>query len=465
MFLQQIALFFDNIQNFLIDHWILLTFSGLIFIFLEEAGHIWWHYYHHGKVHDYMHEQEHVLLKLRFPKENLKTPKAMEQVIASLHGTHSFVFPWRDLYLKGKVDDWFSLEMVGRSDGISFYAQVQKDNRKLFESAFFAQYPEVEITESEDYLNDLPDVLPDQTYNIYGTEYILAEKNKEGDFLDVYPIKTYQFFESPSDEQRLDPMATIAEAVSNLKEEETLLIQLIIRSASTATHPHLKELAQIEVDRLMGRPEKEGEHKGGGILSGIGSFIANILRAMFTGSTSWGEHAEEEQQQFGRFTFPTPIENEIVKGIQNKMSKNLFETIFRVIYIDRRDAFTSNNVMAVFGAVTQFSERNMNSFQPAAGSFTITQKLKYITGSTKRFFKKDRLDGRKRRLWEAYKSRSFPAGHPLVEGDYVTQWSVLSAEELATIYHPPGAPIGTQTLTPIEMKKSGPPPSLPIIDH
>ena len=161
---------------------------------------------------------------------------------------------------------------------------------------------------------------------------------------------------------------------------------------------------------------------------------------------------------------------DVLTAVDNKMSKNLFNTVFRFIYIDRRDDFTQHNVNAFFGAVTQFSERNMNSFRPGRGSFTLHVYLHWIKGSPKRFFKKQRVQKRARHLYEAFRARAMPLGHhiPFREkhiNEFYAQTSVLSAEEIATVYHPPGIPVGAQKLAPIEVKKSKPPSTLPIIEE
>ena len=53
-----------------------------------------------------------VLLEIRPPREVRKSPKAMEQVFAGLHGVYVLPVKWRDRLFKGKVADWYSFEMV-----------------------------------------------------------------------------------------------------------------------------------------------------------------------------------------------------------------------------------------------------------------------------------------------------------------------------------------------------------------
>lgn len=452
------------IHEFLIEHWVALIVVGIAWLFIKANLNALWHSYIHRIKHKFLHDMKWVVFQLRFPRENLKSPKAMEQVIASLHGTYSFGIAWRRELLLGYVEDRFCLEMVGRSTGISFYARVMAGQKNMFKAAFFAQYPEVEIVEVPDYVDELPKDLPDETYTLFGTDYLLDKGKHTHLPLDAYPIKTYPFFESPDEDQRLDPMATIAEAVSNLKGEETILIQLIFQPTGINEHPTLKEARDTIINKIMKRKEKA---HGPGILDALWNFTKNIFYGFFAAPNFGEEHAAEEKITFA---MQTPIEQEIMKGVENKMSKNLFETVIRFIYIDRKDSFTNSNVAAVFGAITQFSERNMNSLSPSKGTTIFAEYLDFIKGDPKNFFKEQRLDGRRRNLYQAFREREMPLD------DHVTPWdkhvkeffvctSVLSAEELATIFHPPGVPVtATQKMAPVQAKKVGPPLTLPTFE-
>ncbi len=424
-------------QEFITTYWLLLVISGFSFLFLEKVIKVLWDKRLHKLRHHWVDNIQWSTFQLRFPKENLKSPKAMEQVIASLHGNYSFGIPWRSVYIEGEIEYWVALEIVGRSTGTSFYARVMQKHGQMFRNAFFAQYPEAEIIEVEDYMHEFPEKLPNETYRVYGGDYTLDKKNEHGHSVDAYPIKTYEFFESPSDEKRLDPMATITEAVANLKEDETMFIQLLISPTGIEENHHLKEGAEGVKDKIMGREKKK---HGKGIGAEIFSLLKHLVFA-FVAPPEFGEKEEEKKMNFKMYT---QGESDTLKAIDNKLSKNLFESVLRFVYLDRRDAFTKENVFAFFGAVTQFSERNMNAFRPSKDSFTIHEYLKRIKGSPKRFNKDKRIEKRAGHLWQALRHRSMPLGHHVTLGDrfikeFVIKTSVLSAEEIATIFHPPGA--------------------------
>ena len=58
---------------------------------------------------------------------------------------------WYDKYRKGKVRDWFSLEMVSIEGQIRFFIRTSAIYKNVIEAQLYAQYPDVEIYEVPDY--------------------------------------------------------------------------------------------------------------------------------------------------------------------------------------------------------------------------------------------------------------------------------------------------------------------------
>src|SRR3989344_6167945 len=91
-----------------------------------------------------------VLLEVQVTREVAKSPKAMENIFAGLHGATRGI----DLinkYWEGVVLPWFSLEIVGDENGVHFYIWTQEFFRRLVETQIYAQYPSSEIRVVEDY--------------------------------------------------------------------------------------------------------------------------------------------------------------------------------------------------------------------------------------------------------------------------------------------------------------------------
>ena len=386
---------------------------------------------------EYISPIQWILLEIKVPRENLKSAKAMEYVFASIYGTHSGGIKRKDRYFKGKVEDWMSFEIVGEASGVHFYVRLPASYRKLFETAFFSQYPEAEIEVVPDYVNKLPQILPNEKYDIFGTDFVLAKE-------DAYPIKTYPSFEANLEEEMIDPIAAIVESVANLKADEMLLLQLLARPAGDDWVKKGKE----EVDKLSGRKKEEKKNRVGSISEFLKNFIAAPVKV-----PEWGA-SKEEKTEAPRFT---PGQQDALKAVENKLSKLGFEAILRVIYIDNRDAFTSDNVSAAFGAIRQFSTHNLNALKPNFKTMTAATLVGII-------FRKERLEKRKRFLYWHYLHRDMPQPVPIRFGLQL-KTAVLSVEELATVYHLPTTAVTPARVRALEARKGEAPINLPVIEE
>ncbi|NCO15228.1 hypothetical protein GW816_00370 [Candidatus Wolfebacteria bacterium] len=381
------------------------------------------------------------MFEIKIPKDILKTPKAMEQIFSGLIATYSFGLSSVDKYIDGKVEPWISFEMMGHAGGVHFFVRIPSKFRNLLESAIYAQYPAAELHEAEDYTEHLSPNLPNEAYDIWGTDLILSREN-------YYPIRTYPFFEETQEEKRLDPIAAISEVMSNLNEDETIWLQILISPTGEPSGNYWQKEGLEKIDEIAGRKTKKS---GAGWGSSLWDWARNIFWAPMEQPT-WPEGKTEE---IVLLRFLHPGEQEIVKAISNKISKFGFETNIRFVYIDKRDNFTPVNVSAVIGAFQQFSTSDLNSFKPDRRTITLKN------GWLPKFFPKyKRLVefSRKRRIFDGYVSRRF--------GKYnkrrPEKFPILNIEELATIYHFPTMMVEAPRLRKLEAKKAGPPAELPI---
>jgi len=373
----------------------------------------------------YIRKIKRVLLRVRTPREILKTPKAMEQVFAAAHGSYSFGIRFLEKYWRGRVEDWWSFEILGTGEGVYFYIWLNQIYRNLIESAIYAQYPEAEIEAMEDYIELWPSVLPSKTYEIFGGDLILSRDNP-------YPLRSYEEFESRVEEEKIDPMAIFLEVCSQLKSGETVWLQIILRPAGERTGVDLPKEAEELIQKIIGR-EKPAKASW---LDAAREFLANLLIAPF-GEPRWGKK-EEKAKQEKRLT---AAEQDIVRAIARKASKVYFQGAIRFLYIDRADSFSRANVAAVMGAFRHLSSLELNSLRPNIKTLTIA-----------RFpFKNRKIYYKKRRLYDYYRIRRVPKRN-----------SLFNIEELATVYHYPSATVAAPLIRPLEAKKSGPPPTLPV---
>ena len=371
-----------------------------------------------------------LLLRVRVPRELLRVPSAMEQVYAALYGTYSFgITPW-DKYWNGVVETVTTFEMVGDASGIYFYIRIKNDFRNLIESAIYAQYPQAEIEAVPDYMDDLPEVLPNDFLDIFGADYALAKDS-------AYPIRTWpEFFEAKNDEERIDPIASLVEVMSKLKGGERMFVQLFLR----AKGDDWKKQAEKERDKIIGRKPK----KDVGFLDYVFAAINNLFVILVGGEPEWPEDKKEEKPAL---TSLTKGEQDVARSIEDKVSKLGFEMFVRFAFMDNKSSFSRSNISAVAAFFNQFATLNKNSFRPMRMTAVLGHwAVKWIGKSAKGFAKK-------RLFWDDFKFRNF-----------AEKTSFMNIEELATIYHYPTILVESPSLRPVEFKKGAPPSNLPLED-
>ena len=86
-------------------------------------GAVFWHEWVHYIQERHRSNMKWVILEVKLPKEIHKTPIAMEIVLNSLYQMGGSIV-WWDKYWKGKVKDWFSLEMVSIEGHVKFFIRT-----------------------------------------------------------------------------------------------------------------------------------------------------------------------------------------------------------------------------------------------------------------------------------------------------------------------------------------------------
>jgi hypothetical protein len=375
------------------------------------------------------------LLEIKVPKTILKTPKAMEQIFAAAHAPYSYgIGPYKK-YWEGQEQYWMIFELIGRAGETHFYLRVPTQFRNMMESAIYAAYPEAEITEAEDYLEELPHVLPNETFDVSGFEEVLRHEN-------YLPIRTYPMFEEAVEEHRIDTIAPLMEAMSKLKNDEQLWFQVVIKP----TGEDFRKEGEQEIKKLLGIEEQKKPSMWPKLDLGISPQEA--LRAPFEHPGAAKPSKNDQQAKMPRFLM-TPVDKERADAIHLKISKIAFEATLRFLYVEKREgAEDSGHTNSIHGFIRQFNTQNLNSLKPNSPTSTASYSVKY------NIFKKTRIRARKRYLYEHYR-HLLPATHE----------SILNIEELATVFHFPLAVVSTTELAKVESRKGSPPASLPIIEE
>jgi len=391
-------------------------------IFLWFVFKMVWMSYIQGRYGD---EMEFILLEVKVPRMIEKSPKIMEQVfntLWSVFGIHiDTIF---DEYVKGAIPYFYSLEVVSFGGEIHFYVYTAKEIRHNVEGAIYAQYPDAEITEVEDYVNRVPDIIPNKDYDLWGTEMILKKE-------DAYPIKVYSQMEDPITKTIIDPISTIVENYGKLSPDEQIWMQIIVRPADDDWKEDGIKLAA----KLIGKKAKKKPET-----------VAKMLVKEFASIAAPGLAAKpeekKEEESPSLMLYLSPGEREVVESIEKNIAQKGFETRIRWLYIAKKDVFFKpKGVGLAMSPFQLFNTLNLNSFK--VDGRTKTSAYYVFTESRKRY--------RKIRLLNKYKDR-----------DLSEKGFILSTEELATFYHFPTIEVKAPAVPHVEAKKVEAPPELPI---
>ena len=405
---------------------------------------------------------EWVLLEILIPREVNKTPQAMEQFFMNLHGLRNAAGNFLEKYIDGEVTMWWSLELASFGGEVHFYIRTPKKHKKMVEAGLYAQYPNVEIIEVKDYMDEFPRDTREiyrNDFNVFGGEFILKKE-------DAYPITTYEKFELTKEELAIDPISALVEVLSNIHKEEKVFIQILIRPAGDEWQKEGKKL----VDKLLGRKEKTSSPSG---VSGLMEWFRNLLWAPVAHPTWAGKGeekngAKEENQNI--LAKLTPGERDTIKVVEESLSKPGFESLIRFIYYAPKSIFSTNFARrGILGALNQYASPQLNSF---GGNPFVETRSRWIYFPY--LFVPQRVEARKQRILYNYRNRKLPeesswaklsTSHPL-NFNFKSKTYILNTTEVATIFHVPAEQVLTAPhVKRSESKKMGPPAGLPIFDE
>ena len=385
-------------------------------------------------------KRKYVLLEIKLPVEILKPIRAMEHVLDSLASPVLWDVapgPWREKWIEGDsvLFPVLSLEIANFNKETHFYVRTDANYRDTVETAFYSQYPEIEISEVDDYVDTVPRDIPNKEWNIDCRELVLFKP-------DPYPIKTYRDFETESErkeEKIVDPMSRLLEALSALEKGEQVWIQILI------TVPFGDKTDWVD----QGKAIRNGLVKRPGKPSSPRPLILDAIDFILRGAS------EEKEEPKKDMPYPemmlTPGEKEIVKAIENKIAKNGFSTTIRVMYLAKREAWFKPHLGLPLSFLFSFGTGNLNRFGVFSKSTTkVKSPFFWFLDERRKFVKK-------RRAMENYKTRMQSMSSPNTEGT-----SVLSVEELATLFHFTGRTVAPAPFVPrLESRKGEAPSNLP----
>lgn len=362
------------------------------------------------------------MLEIIPPKELERGPKPMESIFHGLAGVIESNNVFKE-FLVGRLNDSFSLELVSLGGEVHFYIRTQKKYRNMIEANVYAQYPDAEIIEVEDYMQKFPRVAPNKYWQVWGTDMELLMP-------DPYPIRTYDKFEEDITGTMIDPVASFLELLGNLPSGQNMCLQFLVKPLEEDWRDEEMKIIEKLAGRVGSKKKGPVEHMQEVIIHLPGGFVAPI---------EYPESAKKEEQPL-EFRL-TPGEKDQLKAIEENLTKNMFQTKMRLIYLGRKEGFNMAHVNGFFGALRQFNSLNLNGFKPN----NISKTFAYYVSVDKR------ANYRKRKIYRRYRDRD-PDGVKFV----------LSTSELATVYHFPDMGVKAPSFSRVGAKTGTAPYNLPI---
>ncbi|HFC36300.1 MAG TPA: hypothetical protein ENJ49_01340, partial [Candidatus Moranbacteria bacterium] len=365
---------------------------------------------------NYWSKIEWTILEIIPPNDIEETPQAMEMVYAGLLGSMKGINTIEE-FVNGETPMYFSLELVSKEGEVHFYVRTPKGFRDLIESHIHSQYPTAVVQTGPDYVDEIPKVIPNKDWGLWGTDFRLEKA-------DPYPIKTYRWFEEDATGKVLDPLASLIESMGKIGPQQYFWFQMVITPKDAQEYDTGKALAEELAGREVKRKVGALESWFVNTMTSIHDTVANMFGL---GAESPSESEPDVPLEFRM----TPGEKEVLKLIEEGIGKSAFNVKMRVIYVGRKEAFNKAVVGSFMGGIKQFSDANLNGFALDNNSKTYALHL----------FVKPRMQYRQRKILRRYRARN---------RDGVTFH--LNSEELATVFHLPTTYVITPSLRKVETK-------------
>ena len=448
----QVLLQVLSFVGYLFWQFLSLTWWFLVFIILVPLVYSAWFFWRKSMYKESFNN-DCIIMEMRIPREIKKNPRAMEQVFTAIYSLRNVQGTLAEKWWDGEVTRWYALEIVSFGGETHFYVRLYRKQKTLLEAAFLSYYPDLELIEVDDYTDRLPKSIKEieeQGYNLWGTEVVLSRE-------DAYPIKTYEEFESPDEDKQYDTMASFFELFSSLKREEIIGFQILIA-------PKELEWWKKWEGLLNQLNTKENKKKMGTDTSFPSDFGLGPL-PMFE-----VHKPDKDDMSFFRTAFRTPGETDVLKAVENNLSKVAFDTLIRFIYLSPKSTFMDSIPRrGVKGVLNQFATLNLNSFK--FNDKTAVGTARVLLFHFPYIFPHVRAQYKKSRNIYNYVRREVPEENfigklftsKIFNWNFHSKRFTMNTECLATLYHPPTfLALTAPHVKRIESRKGGPPAGLAI---
>ncbi|MDO8463341.1 MAG: type IV secretion system DNA-binding domain-containing protein [bacterium] len=319
-------------------------------------------------------------------QESIAQTEAFFTTIAGLRAQRGF-----RAWLTGR-DDVFAFEIVAHRGNVLFFIAAPRAHRGYIAEQLHAQEPDATIEEVQD-------------YNIFHPQGAIVHATLQFKRAGYFPVKTYRKMES-------DPLDSLTNAMSQIRADEGAAIQFVVRSARASWRS-----GGVKIAREMQQGKTLAEASG----SGFWKLFLDFLSEFFDVLKTKKQDAIERQHQL------SPMEQEIVKGLEEKASKAGLDVNLRVI----ASSETPARAELILNSITQaFAQYNVYEY---GNMFTVG---------------KPRSDDTRIRQ---FVYRQFD-DHRRV---------VLNTEEMASVWHLPLTTTQTPNIAWLGARRAPPPVTMP----
>jgi hypothetical protein len=376
-------------------------------------------------------KQNFVMLAIDVPKNNLHTPKVMENIFTALAGAHT-PLDWHEKTFKGEFQVGFSFEIVSIDGYVQFLVRTPSQFRNLVEAAVYSQYPDAQITETIDYAKEVNVTFPNDEYNLWGTDLVFVRP-------DYYPLRSYAEFQDDIDKEFKDPISAMLEVMNKIGPGEQLWFQII---AIPANNDWMVKGTKA-INKMTGQKAEEKHNVLNSIMNAPIAMIDEVsMQAM--GQTIFNNPPDKNAKP-DKFNIMmmTPQQKREVEAIAEKIDKICFNCKVRYLYFGKKEVFKKGlAVSGMMGAIKQFSQTGLNGLKPGGNKTQAKLLLKNL-----------RMAALQNDILKNYKARN----PDTTVGKYI-----MSTNELATLYHFPFYMVKAPLVKKTEFTRAAAPAGLPV---
>ena len=167
------------------------------------------------------------------------------------------------------------------------------------------------------------------------------------------------------------------------------------------------------------------------------------------GSKKAQEKSEGRELNYMRYL--SDAERDVIKAMQTKLDKPIFNTKIRILYIAPKDKISLARLGGIIGSFKIFGGTNFNSFKPN----------KFVTTTQQSRFS-DKLESNRVKKLVLWKKRDFIKNFKKRQISSGGKNMHLATNEIATMYHFPLEVVRRATVERVDARKGEPPANIPL---